>query len=94
MEMKSFLLPFTHFFFLSTFSSPSFFWGGIGVIQAVTKMIQEAMKFADKISESKIKLELIDTLRTVTDGKVKLSRLLFSPPSTPHAWLLNHRVRK
>jgi 26S proteasome regulatory subunit N5 len=33
-------------------------------------MVQEAMKFVDEIADMKIKLELIDTLRTMTDGKV------------------------
>jgi 26S proteasome regulatory subunit N5 len=38
--------------------------------QAVTTMIQECAKFVDELHDMKIKLELIDTLRTVTDGKV------------------------
>lgn len=38
--------------------------------QAVTKMIQEAMTFIDKVTDIKLKLELIETLRDVTDGKV------------------------
>ncbi|KAL2911978.1 proteasome regulatory particle subunit [Polyrhizophydium stewartii] len=38
--------------------------------QAVTKMVQEAIKYVDEIKDTKIKLELIDTLRTVTEGKI------------------------
>ncbi|KAF8983431.1 26S proteasome non-ATPase regulatory subunit 12 [Entomortierella lignicola] len=40
--------------------------------QAITKMIQESMECLDKTPDMKTKLELIDTLRTVTDGKVYL----------------------
>ncbi|KAF9364569.1 26S proteasome non-ATPase regulatory subunit 12 [Mortierella sp. NVP85] len=40
--------------------------------QAITKMIQESMDCLDKTPDMKTKLELIDTLRTVTDGKVYL----------------------
>ncbi|KAH6562853.1 hypothetical protein BASA50_003039 [Batrachochytrium salamandrivorans] len=38
--------------------------------QAITNMVQHAIKYVDEISDMKIKLELIDTLRTVTDGKI------------------------
>ncbi|KAJ3105682.1 26S proteasome non-ATPase regulatory subunit 12 [Phlyctochytrium planicorne] len=37
---------------------------------AVTKMIQEAMSLLDKTPDIETKLELINTLRTVTDGKI------------------------
>ncbi|KAJ3009465.1 UNVERIFIED_CONTAM: 26S proteasome non-ATPase regulatory subunit 12, partial [Siphonaria sp. JEL0065] len=37
---------------------------------AVTKMIQEAMTLVDKTPNVATKLELIETLRTVTDGKI------------------------
>ncbi|KAF9381724.1 26S proteasome non-ATPase regulatory subunit 12 [Podila verticillata] len=40
--------------------------------QAITRMIQESMECLDKTPDMKTKLELIDTLRTVTDGKVYL----------------------
>lgn len=40
--------------------------------KAVTSMMQEAMKFVAEITDMKIKLELINTLRTVSDGKVFL----------------------
>ncbi|KAG0304624.1 26S proteasome non-ATPase regulatory subunit 12 [Dissophora globulifera] len=40
--------------------------------QAITKMIQESMECLDKTPDMKTKLELLDTLRTVTDGKVYL----------------------
>lgn len=34
-------------------------------------MVQHAMTFLDGITDQKNKLEMIDTLRTVTEGKVK-----------------------
>jgi len=39
--------------------------------QAITRMIQESMECLEKTPDMKTKLELIDTLRTVTDGKVR-----------------------
>jgi len=51
--------------------------------QAVTKMVQEAFSYVDKINNMETKLKLIDTLRTVTAGKIyveieraRLSRIL------------------
>ena len=44
--------------------------------QAITRMIQESMECLEKTPNMKTKLELIDTLRTVTDGKVAEQRLL------------------
>jgi 26S proteasome regulatory subunit N5 len=51
--------------------------------QAVTKMVQEAFTYVDKITAMDTKLKLIDTLRTVTAGKIyveieraRLSRIL------------------
>ncbi|CAG8842124.1 19975_t:CDS:2, partial [Racocetra persica] len=51
--------------------------------QAITKMVQETMKFLDGTPDQETKLELIDTLRTVTEGKIyveveraRLTRLL------------------
>jgi 26S proteasome regulatory subunit N5 len=38
--------------------------------QAVTKMVQEAFTYVDQIKEMDAKLKLIDTLRTVTMGKI------------------------
>ncbi|XP_065065829.1 26S proteasome non-ATPase regulatory subunit 12-like [Rhopilema esculentum] len=38
--------------------------------QAVTKMVQEACTYVDEISDIDQKLKLIDTLRTVTAGKI------------------------
>ncbi|ESP03883.1 hypothetical protein LOTGIDRAFT_212047 [Lottia gigantea] len=38
--------------------------------QAVTKMIQEACTYVEKTPNLDVKLKLIDTLRTVTDGKI------------------------
>ncbi|KAL0083537.1 PCI domain-containing protein [Phycomyces blakesleeanus] len=37
---------------------------------ATTKMVQEAMSYLDTTPNKEAKLELIDTLRTVTDGKI------------------------
>ncbi|ORZ15370.1 PCI domain-domain-containing protein [Absidia repens] len=37
---------------------------------ATTKMVQEAMEYLDSTPDMDTKLELIDTLRTVTDGKI------------------------
>lgn len=38
--------------------------------QAVAKMVQECYKYVDAVSDLTVKLRLIDTLRTVTAGKV------------------------
>lgn len=38
--------------------------------QATTKMVQIAMSFIDEAPDSDKKLTLIETLRTVTEGKV------------------------
>lgn len=38
--------------------------------QAVTKMIQEAFSYVDQTPDKETKLKLIDTLRTVSAGKV------------------------
>ncbi|ORZ34384.1 hypothetical protein BCR44DRAFT_1436585 [Catenaria anguillulae PL171] len=38
--------------------------------QAIQKMVQEAVTFVDQIKDKATKLELIDTLRTVTEGKI------------------------
>ena len=40
------------------------------LIQAVTRMVQEACVYVDQITEMEPKLKLIDTLRTVTAGKI------------------------
>ncbi|GJJ74681.1 26S proteasome regulatory subunit N5 [Entomortierella parvispora] len=40
--------------------------------QAITRMTQEAMQCLEQTPDMKTKLELIDTLRTVTEGKVYL----------------------
>ena len=37
---------------------------------STTRMVQEAMKYLDKTPSLEVKLELIETLRTVTEGKV------------------------
>ncbi|XP_019613775.1 PREDICTED: 26S proteasome non-ATPase regulatory subunit 12-like [Branchiostoma belcheri] len=38
--------------------------------QAITKMVQEAVTYVDKTPNMETKLKLIDTLRTVTEGKI------------------------
>ncbi|KAL3321188.1 26S proteasome non-ATPase regulatory subunit 12 [Cichlidogyrus casuarinus] len=38
--------------------------------QAVTKMVQKAMTYLDLVPDKKTKLSLIDTLRSVTEGKI------------------------
>uniref|UniRef100_A0A8D0CW75 Proteasome 26S subunit, non-ATPase 12 n=1 Tax=Sander lucioperca TaxID=283035 RepID=A0A8D0CW75_SANLU len=38
--------------------------------QAVAKMVQECYKYVDSVTDQAIKLRLIDTLRTVTAGKI------------------------
>ena len=38
--------------------------------QATTKMVQTVMGFVDDTPNAEIKLSVIETLRTVTDGKV------------------------
>ena len=38
--------------------------------QAATKMVQVVMSFLDDIKDQKTKLSIIETLRTVTEGKV------------------------
>ena len=40
--------------------------------QATTKMVQVAMGFIDEAPDQEKKLSLIETLRTVTEGKVSL----------------------
>ncbi|CAJ0870707.1 2462_t:CDS:10 [Entrophospora sp. SA101] len=39
--------------------------------QAITKMVQEVMTYLDDTPDKPTKLELIDTLRTVTEGKIR-----------------------
>jgi len=39
-------------------------------MKAVTKMIQTAMTYIDQIPDKETMLELINTIRTVTEGKV------------------------
>ena len=47
-------------------------------LQSVTKMVQEACTYVEKTPNLDIKLKLIDTLRTITAGKVKKILLLLS----------------
>jgi 26S proteasome regulatory subunit N5 len=44
--------------------------------QAITKMVQVVMEFLDKAPSVDIKLSTIEALRTVTEGKVGLAKLL------------------
>ena len=43
--------------------------------QAITKMVQVVMGFLDEMPSMDTKLALIDTLRTVTEGKVVFAPL-------------------
>jgi 26S proteasome regulatory subunit N5 len=40
--------------------------------QAITKMVQEAYELVEKTPDLDTKLKLIETLRTVTTGKVRI----------------------
>lgn len=42
--------------------------------QAITKMVQVVMGFIDETPNEDAKLSLIETLRTVTEGKVRANR--------------------
>lgn len=39
--------------------------------QAITKMVQATMGFLDDAPSMEVKLSVIETLRTVTEGKVR-----------------------
>lgn len=62
----------------------------VALYQAVAKMVQECYKYVDAVTDLTIKLRLIDTLRTVTAGKVCmcLKRALYERES--FLYLLNH----
>jgi len=47
------------------------------ILKAVTKMVQEAFTYVDSITNMETKLKLIDTLRTVTSGKVNKNFFVF-----------------
>jgi len=40
--------------------------------QAITKMVQVVMGFLDEAPSMEVKLNVIETLRTVTEGKVRM----------------------
>ena len=50
--------------------------------QAVTKMIQEAFSYVEQTPDLETKLKLIDTLRTVTAGKVQRNLGRFDSSTT------------
>ena len=50
--------------------------------QAVTKMIQEAFSYVEQTPDLETKLKLIDTLRTVTAGKVQTNLGHFDSSTT------------
>lgn len=52
--------------------------------QAVAKMVQECYKYVDAVTDLNIKLRLIDTLRTVTAGKVCQKKAMYLFISTQH----------
>jgi hypothetical protein len=43
--------------------------------QATTRMVQEVMKFLDDTPNLDVKLSVIETLRTVTEGKVRIQTM-------------------
>lgn len=52
--------------------------------QAITKMVQVVMEFLDDAPNTETKLSAIEALRTVTEGKVRISEIeifLFSNSS-------------
>lgn len=51
-------------------------WYG-GDVQAVTAMVQQAMQYIDDAPTVEARIELIETLNTVSAGKVPLSPLFF-----------------
>lgn len=53
--------------------------------QAITKMIQECCSYVDAITDKETKLAFIETLRTVTAGKVSLVELVFISDSLVYA---------
>lgn len=46
--------------------------------QAITHMVQTVMGFLDEAPDVEVKLSVIETLRTVTEGKVR-SRIIAAP---------------
>lgn len=55
--------------------------------QAITKMVQVVMGFLDDVPNMDTKLSLIDTLRTVTEGKVFTSDI--KSVDTVEQWLIS-----
>ena len=60
--------------------------------QAVTKMIQEAFTYVDQMPDRETKLKFIETLRTVTAGKVEgffsfFAGFIFAQKITYTAWV-------
>ena len=67
---RSYRCHFTKYEYV-TATFDSFMYNDIACfIQAVTKMVQEAYTYVEKTPNMEIKLKLIDTLRTITAGKV------------------------
>ena len=50
-------------------------WLLVGWRQAQIRIVTESMTFLDKMPSKEEKVKLINTLRTVTDGKVGVCRL-------------------
>ena len=50
--------------------------------QAITKMVQVVMGFLDAAPSADTKLQTIETLRTVTEGKVRMLTMLERAPRT------------
>lgn len=49
-------------------------------------MVQECYKYVDAVTDLNIKLRLIDTLRTVTAGKVCQKKAIYLYISNQHFW--------
>lgn len=45
---------------------------------AVVEMVRECCTYVDELTDEEIKLKLIDTLRNVTEGKVRVLKLRLS----------------
>jgi len=49
----------------------------VGVLQVVQAFVRQAMDFVEETPDREIKVELIKTLQTVTEGKVRFAH---TPP--------------
>lgn len=54
--------------------------------QAIAELVQEAMTYVDQIPSRDDRLQLVSTLRTVTDGKVSSAAVPPAPAHSSHAF--------